>query len=512
MVNLRNANTRKRTVIWRIVFFTYVFAGVVQAETGFGFNYWPPTPTNVIGSAVLFNTNWPSYKETVKTDLDHMASLGCEVIRLFFWSNDGSWDFSTTPYLNSLHDQQAANLSELLSYLGDRHMKVIIVFGNLRISNNYWQNGYATWTDFIAGSVQWVGDLVDACENSTNSDVVLYYDLQNEIRNRPETGATNFFPYVKEIYDQVSVPQNKRGMSVLRANSDTQALKDYMGSLRPLDFVDFHCYPGGDNENLVSCYNLMASIYSNSTVLVGEFGMHTPDSTGETNQQNFVWQCLTEALSNNIPYALNWLLYDGLNGNPAVHNHGFLYSQNAPKDVLGGVSDVFSLIHNPDMEKGYGITLSNWTAGAASGVTVALTRIRADEDAAGNDFIGRLQVNKATLGGRVWMISDMAPVNPAAGKVFVNAFLRTGAAVMTDVKLTVIQYNSNGQEISRLAAPYYNPPSNWTWNNYLRNTGSWNAQLDSQCTQIKLSISATANPLSDKNSMLDVDAVSIFNQ
>lgn len=482
------------------------------ADTGFGFNYWPPTPTNVMGSAVLFDQNWSSYKETVKSDLNHMASLGCEVVRLFFWTNDGSWDFSTTPYLNSLHEQQVDNLTDLLMYINNHRMKAIVVFGNLRISNDYWQNGYSTWDEFMDDSVLWVSNFVTACESCTYSNAVLYYDLQNEVRHRPETGATNFLPYVREIYDRVAVPAGKRGMSVLRADPDAESVADYFGPSRPLDFVDFHCYPTGNNQDLVSCYELVSSVFSNSSVLVGEFGYHTPDEARETNQQDFVWDCLASAISNDVPYILHWLLYDGLNGNPTVHDHGLLYSQDDPKDVLGGVADVFSLVPNVDMEWGYASILSNWTAGAASGVTVDLTRVKADAGSACNSFVGRLQVDENTTGGRVWMISDLVPVNPARGRVFVNAFLRTGAAAMSDVKLTVIQYNSSAQEISRLAAPYYDPPANWSWNNYIRNTGSWVAWLDAQCTLVKLSISATAAPTADKNSMLDVDAVSIFNQ
>lgn len=81
-----NTNTKRRAPRLRVaaLVITLLAFGSFGARAGstFGFNYWPAG----YSCNVLKTANWTvANQDIVKADLDHMSSLGADVLRLVFW-------------------------------------------------------------------------------------------------------------------------------------------------------------------------------------------------------------------------------------------------------------------------------------------------------------------------------------------------------------------------------------------------------------------------------------------
>jgi hypothetical protein len=501
----------------------------------FGFNYWPAGH----GDDTLYNANWPTLSPSVQADLDHMSSLGGGVIRIFFWPQTSG--FTITPgqggQFNSQLTEIASNLPSLLKLCADRNIGVIIAF-----SNNYYNGidsstGQPWWVEAYGNSNQgfstflndtntWMKSIVTAAESSPYADSVLYYDLENEYYS----GTLNGPWYISSLYDWTNIPDGKRGISVLRVPEDANNLAYVLANAsgpklgtRRLDYVDFHSYvtpqsfPNYSSNTPTVAAPQLRSIFPDATVLLGEIGYETDDSspngsTATLNQETATLQTIHDAQNAGVSYYLNWLLWDAISvyaQTPTFGTH-----PNSPRDVLGGVSAALGIASNPDMEiVNNGVPL-NWSLGGTVPASLTSQAGYGAGNSATNSHYAR--ISTMSTSGALWVVSDEFPVK-GGRQLFLNSYIRSS---MRNVGMAVVQYDANRNRIHADSGPTFNP-SGWGYVNYLQQIAStcsgaaiaqdqcsWNVTLEPNAAYV--SITFNAQPGAVPTSYLDIDAVSAW--
>ncbi len=498
--------------LFRLVAFAALL-GSVSGQTEFGINYWPYGQA----SECLNDSAWPTNKPIIESDLDHISSLGCSVVRLAFWPHESGWHISWPR--DPEYYQQTVRMEEFLGLFHERDMKVIATFPKEYASNLYgpaWVEHYGDtpegFESFLQDSADWVNGFIDAIEASPYNDTVLFYDLVPEYEEEDlYLGA-----YARAMYDRGHAPAGKRGISVLTwepwtGDHDTnlihlaQALSE--GGSRPLDFVDVHSYPSASDDliieypwaypfpDLETMYNMAEAVFPNAIVVVGESGHSAPDSTEEQEQQEVVLALATQAMNLGIKYHLGWMFWDDT-PNPPNQEFGWGDDPHTPKDVMGGMSDLLGGMHNPDMEILDGGVPQSWGAGGT--VPVSFIAAGPGADAASNDYYARIQADQDS--GDVWMVSPYTAVY--GGILYFNSYIRSN---LSNVRMAVHEYNHDGIELRHTEGASFNPA--WAWNNYLQRTGSFSVDLLPQTEFVHITIvgSIVENP-----SYLDVDTVSLY--
>lgn len=478
-----------------------------HAASVFGFNYWPAG----YSCNVLTNANWTVMNQmSVQSDLDQMSSLGADVLRLMFWpqlsgySLEGGGGPGGATFTSDFTEERS-NLVNLLSYCSSRGIKVIITFGNNYLGaydsqgQPWWMGFYgnttAGFTNFLADTQYWVNGFVNTIEASPYASTILYYDYQN-VYSRFDP---NMQWYLRFLYDWSTIPSGKRGCSVRDvddtfpyAGDDVQALKVALDG-RTLNFVDYHSYPATPhNPNIEQCYDSVKNRFGTTTVLLGEFGR---EST-EQNQQATIVDVSTRARNKNIPYHLHWMFLDN-----AIFTNifGWAYTSHDPKHVMGGMSSLNGAIYNSDAEIVTSGRPAGWAAGSSGSITFTSMGPNAS-NAAANNYYARIQCN--TANALVWMNSPSFTVTGGT-KLSTNCFFRCS---MTNVWMTVNQYDSNWGVIPPATSGPQNTPSGWSWNNYLGRVGSWSTQLNANTHYVIVSVVGQAPAVTP--SYLDVDIVS----
>ena len=496
----------------------------------FGFNYWP----NLEGCECLNNAKWPIVRPIVAADFDHMASLGCGVVRIMFWPQRSGFipshkNQQGKPFTNEF-DEQTSNMVDLIRLAHERSIRVIVAFGNnyfdsglenekrirkddgeeREMIHRWWMDHYQypkTFVDFLNDTREWINGFVNKIEASVYNSAILYYDYQNEyLLEHPYMGW-----YLTYLYDWSAVPKGKRGCSIMHIHKDEHDLRHQLEigggpekGRRYLEYVAYHSYPAlGHNPDIEGSYDSVKSQFPDSTVLLGEFGCTSDPSEerkqhdDELAQQNMVLDIATRVRNKRIPYYLNWLLWDAIHAQPhRVTSFGS--NPHIPKDVLGGISSLLSLVKNPDMEEQADSAPAYWSAGGT--VPFKFYSGRSYEDSATNQWYARIQVDQDS--GSVWLVSHLTR-GTGGKRLYVNAYIR---ASMDNVSMGVVEYDEDRNGIAENSGPKFTPVG-WSFNNYLQRVGSWSVMLNNNTRYVIVSVGGTVrqNP-----SYLDVDTVSAW--
>jgi hypothetical protein len=496
-----------------------------QAASTLGFNYWPTGYDN----SVLDNVPWTANKARAQRELDHMASLGCGVIRLMLYPQDSGWWLQQTTqvcganggtngpggsvFCSNFTDGQTTNIVELINMCKARNMKVIVAFANYfqgtdNTGHYLWRNFYLplagnddilAYTHFLWDVQHWIDGYVNSIQaNPSAASNVLYYDIQNEYYR----GFVYSDWYSTFVFDWSAIPEVKAGHSVLSV-ADAEALRVAMGA-RTLHFTDIHCYPRTNTpeSNLEWAYDQMRAKFPSSTTIMGEFGAQTPTYT-EGQQQDTVKDVATRAKNKGIPYHVHWTFLDG--SLPPTENYALGFSDHVMKDAMGGLSSVENLIYNPDLELLTGGVPTSWGFGSSSGNNTTFTAGGPSQaNACTNSYYGR--ITRTAASGSVWMnVPPFNATNPSGKKLYLNFFLRSS---MTNIYPAIYEYDSGGHFIRTQTGVSYTP-STWMWYNYLACVGTQSFPLATNTSLIRISIVGTSmsNP-----SYLDVDTISAFAQ
>jgi len=500
----------------------------------FGFNYWPAGHSD----DTLYNANWSKISPQVQADLDHIASMGGGVIRIFFWPQVSGFGIAAGAggSFNSQLTEIAENLPAFLKLCADRKISVIITFGNNFYDANDPSTGKAWWTDaygdtsqgfarFLNDTAHWANTIIDAVENSAYANTVIYYDMENEFNRSTEYADW----YISFFYDWTHVPDGKRGVSVLDPKDAPELISALASSagpkqgLRRLDYVDFHTYitsstyPNYDRGTPESIATYLRGEFPGTTILMGEFGYQTNDSSPNgsadtLNQQRAELMAISDANNAGVSYYLNWLLWDAIGSDSMTPSFGRL--PDTPRDVLGGVSAQLNLAYNPDME----IVSNGAPAGWGASGTVPITLTSQNGYGYGNAQTNfrYARVSTSSTSGAVWLASSMMPVK-GGHQLFANAYIR---ASMTNVHLAVVEYDQNKNWIQSDDGPSFTP-SGWQYVSYLHKIAagcsgslvnmdgcSWHVALQPGTAYVILTVGG--NPVATSPSYLDVDTVSVW--
>ncbi|RKX35097.1 MAG: hypothetical protein DRP64_19560, partial [Verrucomicrobia bacterium] len=488
--------------------------GSVFGKSEFGFNYWP----HGYASECLNDSLWPSQKPIIEADLDHISSLSGHVIRITFWPYPSGWPISWP--LQPEYHQQTERIEEFLGLCHARDIKVIVCFSNGHVLNGYGPR----WTQhetygngspegfqvFLDHAVSWINGLIDAIEASAYKDTVIYYDLQNEYHHSDQ----NIGDYARALYDRSHAPAGKRGFSVLMwqprtgdydVDSEDLAYQLSKGGPRPLDFVEFHAYPGAADgiegaypvPRADSFYDEVKDDFPNATIVLGESGHSAPDAKIEQYQQTLVADLATQCINKGFRYHLAWMFWDDT-PDPGKQDFGWGDDPHTPKDVMGGLSALLGSMYNPDMEILDDGAPKSWSAGGTVPVRFSAA---GPDDAASNTHYARLEVvSPKQRSGDVWMISPSTAVH--GGTLYFNSFIRSN---LKNVHMVVHEYDQNNNEIRRTEGASFNPSS--AWNNYLQRTGSFSVDLMPAAKTVRITIEGS---IGENASYLDVDTVSLY--
>lgn len=477
----------------------------------FGFTYWPAGHN----CDVLYEINWTTENiEIVKADLDIMASYSSKILRLMVWpqvsgyllyngTNGGNWGDGGV-FIQDF-DDVTDNLLDIVEMCDERGIEIIMSFGNQYHTSLYqtdpkiywWELGYDHPSDpqahlnFCTDSVTWINGFVDKIEASLCASTVIYYDYHPEWSSlRTMAGE-----YIRYIYDNSNIPSGKRFVSPLIIDdwhNDAADLRAALGQ-RTVDCADVHSYPYlGHCEDIEHCYDLVAASFPSVPIYIGEFGSN--DNLDETAMQTLVLDITTRAAAKGYTGVTHWMLWDNAPPKPnAIYAWG--YDAHSPKDVMGGMAELLTLVPNPDMEKVNGIEPADWSAQGDVPLTFYY-----NNSAATNSLCARILVNNTT--GSVSLDSSLIPVT-GGQKLFAGFYVR---ATMDNVRIKVTEYDQNQDFLAVACAPWFTPDQ-WQWYNYIRATQSWFAPLTGSTRYVRVSVCADvrANP-----SILDVDTVAVY--
>ncbi len=519
-------NAVMKTISMAVLLLCMTSHALFAEGTIWGINWWPRTQNYYdlwgdTGVEVLHDLHWTvENKARAQSEIDQMASMGTEVVRLWIPSHHTGFGFGCTQWDpdRSIVD----NLPEMVGMLKERGIKSIIAFWNLDLVNNTWTNECGgDFNLFLQRSVDlWINPMVEAVEDSPYADNVLYYDYHNELffgtSSEPDIKAAKA-EYARYVYDHVSAPAGKRGFSVLWAgteggyfNGDLESLADALGAGRPLDFVDFHVYPHQNlNTNIASINSDAKGFFPSAQIMVGEFGRPTdeaPDYPGQAEQLNVCTNIMNDIEAENIPYALNWLYFDS-GDTDVTHtvNFGLGIDEDNPKHFMGYWADRIASVPNADMELGTVEDLQSWFVGGS--VNPNERMYGPASDAASGDYYGRVFHDSGATSGNMWIASTWVETGNK-GKLYANAFIR-GSGI-ENCYIVIKQYNAVSQQIGDLYGPTFTPVE-WRWYNYRHAVKDQTSDMafhlnpDTRRVLVMVYADVVASP-----AYLDIDTVSAF--
>ncbi|NOZ85388.1 MAG: hypothetical protein GXP49_03820 [Deltaproteobacteria bacterium] len=397
----------------------------LQGGTSFGFDYAPQGHL-----AKWVGSDYSASLADFERDLGAMASMGTRVVRIMLppytlglkmQQNSGPGNIDQAEL-----DAVKVNLPAVIERFRDYGISVIIAFG----PNAYWWNGPdqntkwwewiygpGNWSDLVSDLVFWSTKIVEFVETSSSCSNVLYYDLQNEV----DYNVVGMHELVQAQLREIPVPDFKRGLSLLRSEKIDQLKQDMATTGKSLAFVDFHSYPDrGLHSDVPATANLFRTAFPGATVLLGEFGaIFCENGQDEDEQSSTVSSILSQAVSANLPVALNWMLWDRTSGTACGQGDeriGLGYGRDAPRDVFGALTSRNSLVPDPDFEE----QNSEWYTGGQNQVPAFIIGT-GDGDSATNDHYGRMMV---TSPGLVWLCSNVAPLGQG-NKIAVDGYVRS---------------------------------------------------------------------------------------
>ncbi len=543
-----------------------VEANATTPIDGFGFNYWPQ---GYAGCQALTAADWPAAKKAVAADLGLMKSLGAKTVRLSFWPTASGFNGGWRPNSAAACPQ----LPQMLELIENSGLKIVIAFSNTYVLKN--EQGVENWKivypggngqdylQFLADSVNWMNGIVDLARNSAGGDSVLYYDMQNEYDARLD----QIDYYFRTMYRWSTIPEQKRGISVLRVPEDIDASNwksiatqlQVLDTALPgakLDYVGFHSYPTVPETRcplhwqIETVYDQMVAAFPNTTVAMSEFGRRAIDPPGsnatvaypaacgptppapvdrtwdEPHQAAAEQDLIDRARNHGIPHALHWMLWDNTPpsplppSDPSAQVYGYGYTPHRPKDVIGHLATSRGKVPNADMETRTGGMPAQWAAGSwrpdgSLPVQFFSSGGPGSGEAATRDYYARVQTQTSCSAPCVvWMQSSVFPVQPGR-KLNVNAYIRSNLA---NVSVNLVQYDAAGNRIDTLSGPVFTPytqPSDWAWHNYLVRihqqtlgdvSASWGFVTSANAASAILTIGGTPTAAPG---ILDVDTVSV---
>lgn len=486
-----------------VVLIILLLTTVVQSRGEFGFNYWP----GGYSCDVLYETNWTvPNKEIVKADLDLMASFSTQMLRLMVWPQKSGYNIQIGAGSEFTQDFEDVtdNFLEILEMCSKRDIGVILSFGNnYFVSINqatdkyWWEEAYGTgdsaFTEFLGDTRIWMNGFIDKIEASPWASTVRYYDYLNEW----SALRKNAVWYLQYVYEWTNVPEGKRYLSLLHVQeglNDAVEAKSALGD-NPVDAVDFHSYPLMNHmADIEAGFDLTRVSFPTIPIYLGEYGAAGITAGDETTQQATVLDLYNRASAKGFAGMLHWMLWD--NAPPSANQIiGWGYTYHEPKDVMGAMAELLSLVPNPDMENLNGIEPAGWSAGG----TVPFT-FYYNTSAATNSLCARILVNNTA--GKAWMSSSLIPAT-GGKKLFLNCFIRSS---MENIQMSVTEFDINQQQIAVFNGPSITPPA-WQWYSYTHLAQSWFIPLSKQARFITVSVGGqvTTNP-----SILDVDTVTVW--
>lgn len=272
---MENASTLrpvKRTIKHWLTAVGLTMAFSASADTRLGFNYFPD---GQYFSSFLADKNWrtANVKSTVERDLEMMASLGTESLRLMLFTFDESFPKQQGQTVESaLFREHQRNLVEFIQLCQQYDIKVILTSSNdlakasARFDSQYWRAKYSSEEAFLQDAVAWTTGLFSAVASQPQlADTILFYDLQNELYDYracllktantcPNQGGNAIredsteVKLVKRLYDTLVgsvIPQDKVGVSFLFSEeADLKQLKKELDPTgqRPFGYLDAHRY------------------------------------------------------------------------------------------------------------------------------------------------------------------------------------------------------------------------------------------------------------------------------
>ena len=522
-----------------------------------GVHYWPQG----YSSNALYNVNWgtsdankgPARIQAEK-DIDHLASLGVSVVRLMLWGEVSGWVLSDQrggkSTFTAQFDEVKKNLPVLLGIFRAHGIKVVIDFGNSYLKSNtnsadhypnelFWQHAYVTpsntlstaFDEFKADALKWINGIVNTIRDTGYSDLILYYDYEDEVTNSwsqtPVYGysgnsyADKIWEYMIYMNNNSAVPDGKRGLSILYADTDAAVLKNKLVGNRPLDYVIFNVIEPV-NQDIPSAYNTVKSLFPSAQVIIGSLGKTAPSFAEEPNQLNYFASKLSSAANTGVPMLLYWMFPDNTPPIGTAPNYGWFYSPNRPKDILGWVAANYSQTPNADFESHTTVPTS-WSAGWETVPNVSPVFSTeggnlpsGEPDAATGSFYGRVTVNVSgpiTGTPGVWMCS---PDIPATGnqRVYANAYIRSH---MPQTRIEIHELNSSGVRTIDANAPWLTDvrSDEWVWKNYINSVGPYSLKLKPDTVKIfvciigRMGVNAIDTWRNPRVEYLDVDAVSV---
>lgn len=521
-----------------------------------GIHYWPQG----YGSDALYTENWGTNSNKgptrlmVEKDLDHLASLGISVVRLMFWPEGTGWFLNGQRGAGSRFDAKYTevknNLPSLLSLFRKHNMKVVIGFSNSYLvaykttgdhfqDELWWEYGFigpnSTPTDvfnqFKILSKTWMNGIINAVEDTGYSDVVLYYDYDDETTNNWSQRPVYLFPngsytdkiweYIVYLNNQNMVPVGKRGLSILNVNPDVTVLHNKLAGNQPLDYVIFNLIEGSTNDDIASSYNLVKIVFPSANVVIGSAGKIARSFAEESAQLNFFSTRFAQAGNAGIPLVIYWMFPDHTPSvGPDVYpNFGWLYSLNKPKDILGWGAANFGRAQNADFENSTIVagrqTPVNWWGDWDQVANISPffyqeggLLLGGEPDAATGLWYGRVVVNKtgAVSGSpKAWMCTEIPGVS-GGQTVYVNAFMRSN---MDQTRIEIHEMNNANIRTIDANAPWLiHPINSWGWMNYIGNTQPYSLKLKPDTVKIYVCAVGQISANSETE-YLDVDAVSV---
>jgi hypothetical protein len=502
--------------------------GPVPEEGQLGFQYWLWTDPSIQLNQCLNDNHWAVLKDQVRSDLDHIASLGGGFIR-FMWNMQDNLNIKATgEHIKPVLEEQSRNLTEMLRFLDERNMKIILAFVNTPLTRDNWQEGWGADTaGFYSDCMRIVNTVIEACEQSEYAGAVLFYDLQNEIQ-KP------YYDWGAHVYDHCTAPAAKKGFSVGTALHNAGLFKEYMGPSRPLSFVDFHSYPDNPQRDPLPAIELFRELFPDAILCMGEFGAELerePCNYDENIQLGEVEKRMLVAQQENLAYYGIWSFYD----RPGLLKFGVMADHDEPRNMHGLISGHFGLAENSDFElilSGMPRSWSAWPSGGSS-MTVESVESASVENirerycltaSQGNgpdsyesiersmrapvkNAFCRIRLPAGSPSDTIAILSDSFLIPAEAERLYLNCFMDTGPGIRY-ADMTLIQMDDTGSEISRHSSPALDP-SDAGWRNLLHHAGSWSVPIAENGLKARIMIRGLAHPQADKDAVLQMDAVSV---
>ena len=306
-----------------------------------------------------FWEDWPDTVHEMDEDLDRIAGLGANTVRIFVHPAAFHYPAAPTP-------AQLGRLEEALATIAAHGLQA-----HVTLFDCWW-----SWPE-IEASKAWMAGIVGAHQNDPR---VAVWELQNEVDlSRPvvRDWVRALFPYLKRLAGDTPCT-----LSVL----DVEWLDDVQALTAPTtpDLYSLHWYPPSPltwTTTLSATLQRAVELVGADRLLLGEFGFHTCCFT-EATQADLYRDVLYTARQQGIVHLGQWTLYDFPAGTAqcdpqtaascAERHFGVYRLDGSPKPAAEVLRDAFhdhypaspspSLVRNESFEEGgaNGCERANW--------------------------------------------------------------------------------------------------------------------------------------------------------